>query len=237
MPPFWGPLVWTQWGLRDDSFETYFQLSCCMCGTQGCGGKKMPPSLWGLRGGPKPGRLQTQFYFLRVQKTRQLRLRQPWLAFGTRLAFCRCLTITSKSSRAPTATLRGQVGITKLGVEVAHRHPGNVVAVQEPAVITLPAQSSQPVLAHHALLTSLMPEWTKLPCRSERLLEGPTCPLWLGPAQSSSSPGDVRLIPSCPPCVLSPRPWEELEEKPRQPIIDSRSHFHTPGLDHQPFSR
>jgi hypothetical protein len=44
-------------------------------------------------------------------------------------------------------------------VEIAHGHLADVILVQEVAAITLPAEASKPVFAHHQLLTLLVPEW------------------------------------------------------------------------------
>lgn len=49
--------------------------------------------------------------------------------------------------------------VPELGVEIAHGHLADVILVQEVAAITLPAEASKPVFAHHQLLTLLVPEW------------------------------------------------------------------------------
>lgn len=49
---------------------------------------------------------------------------------------------------------------TKLGVEVAFRHFGHVVFVEELALVSLLTQSSEPVLTHHRLLSADVTERT-----------------------------------------------------------------------------
>lgn len=43
---------------------------------------------------------------------------------------------------------------TELGVEVAFRHLGHVVFMEKLALVSLLAQSSEPVLTHHRLLST-----------------------------------------------------------------------------------
>lgn len=55
--------------------------------------------------------------------------------------------------------------LTELGVEVALRHLGHVIFVQELTLVPFLAQSSQPVFAHNCLLTTDVAEWAHAPCQ------------------------------------------------------------------------
>lgn len=85
-------------------------------------------------------------------------------------------------SQPPPATLQGErpepgQGVTELEVEVALRHPGDVVLVQELALVAFLAQAPEPVLTHHQLLPMAVPEGTQLPWgRQSTPLGTPTHP-------------------------------------------------------------
>ena len=55
--------------------------------------------------------------------------------------------------------------LTELGVEVALRHLGHVVLVQELALVPLLAQPPQPVFTHNRLLATDMAEWAHASCQ------------------------------------------------------------------------
>lgn len=50
--------------------------------------------------------------------------------------------------------------LSKLGVEVAFRHLGHVVFMEKLALVSLLAQSSEPMFTHHCLLSADVTEWT-----------------------------------------------------------------------------
>lgn len=54
---------------------------------------------------------------------------------------------------------------TKLGVEVAFRHLGHVIFVEKLALISLFAESSQPVLTHHRLLPADVAKGAHCTCK------------------------------------------------------------------------
>lgn len=95
-------------------------------------------------------------------------------------------------------------GLTELGEEVALGHPGEVVLVQEPALVAPLAQASQPVLAHHRLLPVVVPERTQPPWGPERPAGSPRNPQ-PGPSHPWSQTQIPLLIPSPGPCQ-----WLEL---------------------------
>lgn len=49
---------------------------------------------------------------------------------------------------------------TKFGVEVALRHLGHVVFMEELALVSFLTESSEPVFTHHRLLSADVSEWT-----------------------------------------------------------------------------
>ena len=57
-----------------------------------------------------------------------------------------------------------QNSLTKLRVEVALRHLGHVVLMQELTLVPLLAQPPQPVFAHHCLLATNVAKWAHAPC-------------------------------------------------------------------------
>lgn len=50
--------------------------------------------------------------------------------------------------------------LAKFGVEVAFRHLGHVIFMEELALVSLLTESSEPVLTHHRLLSTDVTEWT-----------------------------------------------------------------------------
>lgn len=54
---------------------------------------------------------------------------------------------------------------TKFGVEVAFRHLGHVIFMEKLALVSLFAESSEPVFTHHRLLPTDVAKWTHRTCK------------------------------------------------------------------------
>lgn len=54
---------------------------------------------------------------------------------------------------------------TKFGVEVAFRHLGHVIFMEKLALVSLFAESSEPVLTHHRLLPTDVAKWAHRTCK------------------------------------------------------------------------
>lgn len=116
---------------------------------------------------------------------------------------------------APTATLRAEGpkpgrSITELGVKVALGHPGDIVLVQELALVALLAQAPEPVLTYHHLLPTVMPERAELSWGPQSTQLGTPTFTQPGPNQPLEGiplKGSGAQTPAAPRFVSPPGPW------------------------------
>jgi len=92
-------------------------------------------------------------------------------------------SVFTKASSVPGTVLNAILGFdvkegtfgirtfSKVDIEMARWHLGQVVFVQELAVVVLLTETAQPVLANHRLLTSAMTKRTRVTLHTRSLLE------------------------------------------------------------------